>query len=563
MAAAPGASARESLRLAQVYNIVSRYVLDTAADHGPMAGARRRLQFWLHDVDQAPVTLSTAARARLLLQELGPTYVKVGQLVSSQSQVLPEDWERELARLQQDVATFPYDDVRRIVAEDLGAPPDELFERFDETPLAAASLGQVHRARVSGEEVVVKIRRPGAARQVRADLGILRNLARFLERQVDWAREVGLASLVNEFGNNVIAELDYYGEAYNARRLAGTMRDVVGVSVPRIHPELSSARVLTMDFVNGVKITDIERIRGAGLDLDMLSTRLMEAAVKQLLVDGFFHGDPHPGNVLVDLNSSNVCMIDLGMCGQLTLQERFTLIKLMIVVRQQDAAAMAQVMRGLSTPFRAVDETAYRRDFARRVGRFLDPDSKAPVGDAMNVGFDVLRDNGLRLDPAFTLAVKAMMQAEVIATTLEPGGGMLTRGYEIAERMLRERLAAERVVQQLGGRGAEGMLLDLARHAPALQEVAQRLVGDETTAAPTHPTPQPQAAAAPSGHGTAAILLAGLLIGTAIVASSGSVTTGWSWIRDLASVGFVVTLVCSGLLLAGVVRRLRRDADDR
>jgi len=562
MAAAPGAGARESVRLAQVYNIVSRYVLDTAADHGPMAGARRRLQFWLHDLDQAPVTLSTATRARLLLQELGPTYVKVGQLVSSQSQVLPEDWERELARLQQDVATFPYDDVRRIVAEDLGAPLEELFERFDERPLAAASLGQVHRARVSGEEVVVKIRRPGAARQVRADLGILRNLARFLERQADWAHEVGLAGLVNEFGNNVVAELDYHGEAYNARRLAGTMRDLVGVSVPRVHPELSSARVLTMEFVNGVKITDIERIRGAGLDLDMLSTRLMEAAVKQLLIDGFFHGDPHPGNVLVDLNSSNVCMIDLGMCGQLTLQERFTLIKLMIVVRQQDAAAMAQVMRGLSTPFRAVDETAYRRDFARRVGRFLDPDSKAPVGDAMNVGFDVLRDNGLRLDPAFTLAVKAMMQAEVIATTLEPGGGMLTRGYEIAERMLRERLTAESVVQ-LGDRGAEGILLDLARHAPALQEVAQRLVGDETTAATTDPTPQPPAAAMPSGHGTAAVLLAGLLIGTAIVASSGSTPTGWSWIRGLASVGFVVSLVCSGLLLAGVIRRLRRDTDDR
>ena len=562
MAAGPGATAWESVRLAQVYNIVLRYVLDTAVDHGPLAGTRRRLQFWLHDVSQAPVALSTATRARLLLQELGPTYVKVGQLLSSQSQVLPDDWERELARLQQDVATFPYDDVRRIVTADLGAPPEELFERFDETPLAAASLGQVHRARVDGEEVVVKVRRPGAARQVRADLGILRNLARFLERQADWAREVGLASVVNEFGNNVIAELDYYGEAYNARRLAGTMRDVVGVRVPRIHPELSSARVLTMEFVNGVKITDIERIHGAGLDLGTLSEHFMEAAVKQLLVDGFFHGDPHPGNVLVDLNSSNVCMIDLGMCGQLTMQQRFTLIKLMIVVRQQDAAAMAQVMRGLSTPFRAVDETAYRRDFARRVGRFLDPDSKAPVGDAMNVGFDVLRDNGLRLDPAFTLAVKAMMQAEVIATTLEPGGGVLTRGYQIAERLLRERLTAESVVQ-LGGHGAEGMLLDLARHAPALQEVAQRLVGDEPTVATTPPTSQPAAAAAPSGRGTAAILLGGILIGTAIVASSGSTPQGWSWIRDLASVGFVVALVGSGFLLAGVVRRLRRDADDR
>jgi ubiquinone biosynthesis protein len=183
MAAGPGTAALESVRLAQVYNVVLRYLLDAAVDHGPLAGPRRRLQFWLHDLHQAPVRLGTPAKVRLLLEELGPTYVKVGQLVGSQSQVLPDDWDRELARLRQDVATFPYEDVARIVTEDLGAPPEQLFERFDEVPLAAASLGQVHRARVGGEEVVVKVRRPGAARRVRADLGILRNLTRFLERQ--------------------------------------------------------------------------------------------------------------------------------------------------------------------------------------------------------------------------------------------------------------------------------------------------------------------------------------------------------------------------------------------
>ena len=160
--------------LAQVYNVVLRYVLDAAVDHGPLAGSRRRLQCWLHDVPAPAEALGTAGKARLLLQELGPTYVKVGQLVSSQSQVLPDDWVAELARLQQDVATFPYEDVARIITEDLGGPPDQLFERFERTPLAAASLGQVHRARVDGREVAVKVRRPGAARRVRADLGIMR-----------------------------------------------------------------------------------------------------------------------------------------------------------------------------------------------------------------------------------------------------------------------------------------------------------------------------------------------------------------------------------------------------
>jgi hypothetical protein len=134
----PTATALESVRLAQVYNTVLRYVLDAAVDHGPLAGARRRLQFWLHDTPLPAAPLGTPAKARLLLQELGPTYVKVGQLVSSQSQVLPDDWAVELSRLQQDVATFPYSDVARIVTEDLGRPPEELFDRFDDAPLAAA-----------------------------------------------------------------------------------------------------------------------------------------------------------------------------------------------------------------------------------------------------------------------------------------------------------------------------------------------------------------------------------------------------------------------------------------
>src|SRR6266487_3186596 len=204
MAGRPDVSALENLRLAQVYNTVVRYMLDMAVDRGPLAGARRRVQYWLHDIPVEPVALGTPTKVRLLLQELGPTYVKVGQLVSSQSHVLPDDWERELTRLQQNVAPFPYDHVRRIVAEDLGAPPEDLYEHF------------------------VKVRRPGAARRVRADLGMIRNLTRVLERQAGWAHEVGLVGVVDEFGKNVLSELDYYGEAYNARRLTRNMQDIPG-----------------------------------------------------------------------------------------------------------------------------------------------------------------------------------------------------------------------------------------------------------------------------------------------------------------------------------------------
>jgi ubiquinone biosynthesis protein len=389
----------------------------------------------------------------------------------------------------------------------------------------------------------------------------MRNLTRFLERQAQWAREVGLAEVVDEFGKNVIAELDYYGEAYNARKLADNMLDIPGVRVPRIHSKLSSARVLTMQFVDGVTITDVARFQGAGLDLAALSQQFLEAAVKQLLIDGFFHGDPHPGNVLVDIASSTVSMIDLGMCGQLTLQQRFTLIQLLVVARRQDVAAMAQVMRGLSTPFRRVDETAYRRDFERRVRRFLDPESTAPIAGAMSVGFDVLRDNGLRLDPAFTLAVKALMQAEVIATTLQPGGGLLSRGYGIAEQLLKEQLTAEKL-SKAGSVTAESIMLDLARRAPSLQGAAHARFDPAEVSSTAQLSRQDASDQSAWAHAVFAIVLAGILVGTGIVATATATRPGWTWIQDLASICFVGALVGSVVLLIGVLRRIRRNPDN-
>jgi hypothetical protein len=220
---------------------------------------------------------------------------------------------------------------------------------------------------------------------------------------------------------------------------------------------------------------------------------------------------------------------------------------------------MAQVMRDLSTPFRAVDETDYRRDFERRVGRFLDPDSDAPLVDAMTVGFRVLRDNGLRLDPSFTLAVKAMVQAEVIA--MWPQGGILTSGYEIAERLLRQRLTGE----QLGGagaRGAQALLLDLVRQAPRRYGQAGHVepggfpaAGDAPGSVPASAGGADPAFAGP--HAVAAVTLAGVLVGSAVVLASDAVPTGWLWVQDVSAVCFVAALAAALLLLVGVARRIR------
>ena len=211
-------------------------------------------------------------KVRLLLQDLGPTFVKLGQIVSSQGRMLPLEWEHELARLQSDVRPFAYEDVRTIVGESLGAPPETLYESFNPVPLAAASLAQVHDATThDGRRVAVKVQRPNIHEQLHSDIRILTRGASWLERRLAWARDGDLKGMVREFGSTLVRELDYSIEAYNARRLERVLAPIDAVHVPAVDTTLSSNRVLTLEFIEGVKSTDTEAIDAAGLDRQELA----------------------------------------------------------------------------------------------------------------------------------------------------------------------------------------------------------------------------------------------------------------------------------------------------
>ena len=264
--------ARESLRLQNSYNTISLYGMDFALDRGGIGATRRFFVEKLWGVPQPPEPVPLPGKARLLLQELGPIYVKVGQLISSQAQALPPDWAEQFAKLQSNVRPFPYDQVNEIITAELGAPPEQLFATLDHQPLAAASLAQVHRATLhSGEQVVVKVQRPNSQKQVKADVGIMDWLARLAAGRFGWARDVDLVGLVDEFGSQVLLELDYTIEAYNAFRLNQNLATIPGVRVPVFYDDLSTARVLTMEFVDGFKITDIATIEAAGFDRQTLA----------------------------------------------------------------------------------------------------------------------------------------------------------------------------------------------------------------------------------------------------------------------------------------------------
>jgi ubiquinone biosynthesis protein len=442
---------RENLRLQQLYNAFLRYGMDAALDRGVIGVFRRRMQQWIYSPDRPLEPLSTPVKVRLLLQELGPTYVKMGQIISSRADVLPPEWEEEFDKLQSNVPPFPIEQVHEIIVDELGAETDELFATFDEEPLAAASTAQVHRATLAdGQEVAVKVQRPNIVNQVKSDIGILLNASRAIENRAEWAKEQGLTQVIDEFGKNIVLELDYQGEAYNARRISKNMAGLPGVHVPIIYPELTTSKVLTMEFMHGVKISNIPAIDAAGLDRDMLAENTVRSLVKQLLIDGFFHGDPHPGNVLVDLDTGVINYIDLGMVGELNFQQRGNLIQLLMVVQQHDSQGLAQVMVGLSTPYRDnVDERTYYRNFDRQVGRYLEPDSGGGFSQAVSAALDLLRDSGLRLDPELTLALKALIQLEAITSRLLPEGGLVELADSLIRGLVIDEVTPERITEEV------------------------------------------------------------------------------------------------------------------
>ncbi len=413
-------SISENLRLQQIYSALVGYGAESVVDNSVLGPSRRRMQRWVYQLPEPIPELSPATRTRILLEELGPTYVKMGQIVSSQVNVLPDDWGVELDRLQNEVPTFPFETARALVEAELGAPLEDLYAEFSETPLAAASLAQVHRARLhDGREVVVKIQRPGLDQQVNADLGITRTLGRAMEARSTWAREVGLRGMLDEFSTNLVEELDYYAEAYNMSKLAANMAELPGVHVPDLHRDLSSMRVLTQEYISGVKISNVAAMDAAGLDRSVIGENALRAAIKMMLIDGFFHADPHPGNLIVNLDTGVVTFLDSGMVGELSVAQRVNMIALLWTVVQGDMTAMGQQLRSLSQPFRPVDDAAFVRAFERKMARY-GKGSGADFRDVLNAGMAVLRDNGLRLDPALTLGMKAMTQASAFFAPLAP-----------------------------------------------------------------------------------------------------------------------------------------------
>jgi ubiquinone biosynthesis protein len=355
------------------------------------------------------------------LEKLGPTYIKLGQLLSTRADILPLDYMEALSRLQDEVAPFPGAEAERIVEEEIGVRMSKLFGSFDPEPIAAASLGQVHRATLrDGRQVAVKIQRPGIRTQILDDLDAFGEVARFVDDHTEVGRRYGLADMLDEFRTSLMRELDYTREARNLAVFRRNMSEYDGICVPEPIMDYTTSRVLTMEYVEGTKVTSLPPLRRLELDGNALGDTLFEAYLKQILVDGIFHADPHPGNVFIT-DDDRIALIDLGMVGYISEEMQQKLLKLLIAISEGHGGEAADIAASMGNMLEDFDRRQYNREIAQLVT--MHRDSTMGEIDVGRVVVEITRisgENGMRQPAELTMLGKTLLNLDRVAVTLAP-----------------------------------------------------------------------------------------------------------------------------------------------
>ncbi len=369
---------------------------------------------------------TAARRFRMLLGDLGPTFVKLGQILSTRADLLPSELIEELTTLQDNVPPIPLEQIHAEIRSSLGKDPAELFRSIDPSPLAAASIAQVHRAvTLGGEEVVIKVQRPGIAEQIRSDLSVLRTVAKLLEAVVEETGIYTPSGIIDEFDRAIHEELDFYLEAANIRAFLQSNRDRPQIRVPEVYDTLSSRSVLTLQYLPGVKISQAQLTEPQRAEA---ARAIVEECFRQLFNDGLFHGDPHPGNVLVldaqapnDAKGPVLGLIDFGLVGRITPQMKETLVMLILAISLRDASSVARLLYRIGDPDSRAQLTAFRGDIEILLNRYV-PSSLGDVS-ARNLLADLFNlavRYRIRVPKEYAILSRAAVSVEGILRTLHP-----------------------------------------------------------------------------------------------------------------------------------------------
>ena len=434
------------------------------------------------------------------LERMGPTYIKLGQLLSTRVDLLPTAYTEALTRLQDSVEPFPAEEVRAIIEAELGTPVKSLFSEFDDTPLAAASLAQVHRAVTrNGRDVVIKVQRPGVREIVRDDMNFLSGLAAKVDKHTDVGRRFGLAALLAHFRRSLADELDYRREAANLVRFGELTASYDHLVVPQPIPDLSTSKVLTMDFVTGKSVTEVGPLGLLDVDRRPLVEELFSAYLRMILVDGTLHADPHPGNVLLT-DDGRLALIDFGMVATVPKRVQDKIVKLLLALSEGDGEETALVLAEMGHPLPGYDAASFRDDVSHLVSSAVTLGADVQVGSVLLELSRLSGSHGLRPPAEMSMVGKTLLNLDQVTKHLDPGfdptqalrdniddimrgglslslSGALSSAIEAKDFMAQLPRRANRILDALsdGELAVRVKTIDEVRFLSALQRIANRV----------------------------------------------------------------------------------------
>lgn len=419
-----------------------------------------------------------AARVRMIIEEMGTTFIKFGQIMSTRPDLIPDEFLKELQKLQDEVPPFPTADAIALIEAELEAPLDQLFKEFEPEPIASASIGQVYRATLpDGTPVAVKVQRPDIHKIIEVDIEIMLTLARLAEAHIPELQVLQPVAVVEEFARVLDNEMNYHVEARNIERFAENFRNDPHVQAPQVFREYSSRVILTCEFVEGIKISHLDVLRAQGYDTARLAAIGADAILRQVFEHGFFHGDPHPGNLLVTA-PDRICFLDFGMMGRLDKNLQEDLATLLICVVQRDDDRLTRTVLHMAVN---ADETKDPTKLKRALSDFVDryayiPLDQLNVGELLNDLLNLLVRHNIKLPPEIYLLIKALVSIEGLGRSLDPEFVFIKHAEPFVARVVRQRYTVRKIFEDINHTSLElyRLLRDLPEEVRALLKFIRR-----------------------------------------------------------------------------------------
>ncbi len=502
--------------------------------------------------------LSRSERVRMALEELGPTYIKFGQILSTRPDLISVEFLTEFAKLQDKVPPFGFGEFKKTIESELGRPTEAVFAQLDSQPLASASIGQVHRARLhNGDDVVVKVRRPGIEKIIEVDLEIMLHLATLMEKHIEELALHRPVKIVEEFARTIAREMDYTFEAASMERVAAQFLGDPTVYVPRVYRDCSSAAVLTSEYVKGIKVDQVEALRESGSDCKLITRRGADILLKQIFVYGFFHADPHPGNIFV-LPQEVICLIDFGMMGSVDRATREVFVSLVDSILQRDDPRTTRILMTMTDWDEEPDAVQLEKDVADFVARHLNkPLREMNLSRLLQQLLETATRHRMRVRPDIFLMLKALAQTEGFARALDPEFDMLGKAAPFIRNVKRARLAPGRVAEDVAHLVEQGYtflsdfprdLLEISRSLRQRKLAFTLVLRDMDRMLHTHDQI--------SNRLSFSIIIAALIIGSALIVISNMPPMVYG-ISLIGLIGFLTAAVLGIWLLIAIIKKGR------